>query len=97
MSRIAAAVISFALMLPASALAAGGSTCSAYSGQTCNTPTNTVGGTSTSVTPSNEVESTSVSTGWLPFTGLDAALLVAGGLSLVGIGLVVRHVAGRQS
>jgi hypothetical protein len=91
MKRITTLIVSFALLGASPAYAS--STCNAYNPQICN------------VNPSSQVasgsegsESTTKTAGSssLPFTGLDAALLVAGGLSLVGIGAVVRRVVGRQ-
>lgn len=43
------------------------------------------------------VVSTSTSSGSLPFTGLDVVLLVVGGGTLIGAGLVVRVLARRVS
>lgn len=45
----------------------------------------------TSCTPTT----TTTSTGTLPFTGLDVALLAAGGGALLGVGLVVRRMSRR--
>jgi hypothetical protein len=39
------------------------------------------------------VTTSSASSGTLPFTGLDVALLVAGGAALLGAGLVVRRLS----
>jgi hypothetical protein len=73
-----------AALLPGVAFAAGGSsTCQAYNPQLCPVVTTT--------TPTTPPTST------LPFTGLDVALLVAGGLVLVGAGLVVRVASRRLS
>ena len=71
--------ILIALALPASALAQGNSTCQAYNPQLCSSVSNT----------------TSTSTGSLPFTGLDAVLLVAGGGTLLAAGFVVRRLSRR--
>jgi hypothetical protein len=80
MKLIAALIATIALVLPASALAAGGSTCSAYNPQDC---------TVDSTTASQTTAATSAST--LPFTGLDVVLLAAGGAVLLAGGLVVRR------
>ncbi|MGO9973698.1 MAG: hypothetical protein ACLP01_13020 [Solirubrobacteraceae bacterium] len=45
-----------------------------------------------SATTTSEVSST---TSTLPFTGLDVALLLAGGVGLLGTGLVVRRISRR--
>jgi hypothetical protein len=92
MRRIATTIaVSMALMIPGAALAqSGGSTCQAYGAQTCGIS----GSSTTADTDTNQTVTESGST--LPFTGLDAALLVVGGLSLVGIGAAVRRVVGRQ-
>jgi hypothetical protein len=76
MKSIAALVLTIALMVPATALAKGSSTCQTYSPQTCNVVSTT--------TPN------ATNSGSLPFTGLDVVLLVAGGGTLIGTGLVVR-------
>jgi hypothetical protein len=86
MKRIAATLVSatvlFALALSGSALAAGSSACQAYNPQLCSVST-----TST----------TSPSSSTLPFTGVDVALLVAGGIVLLGAGFVVRVASRRVS
>jgi hypothetical protein len=68
-------------ILPGSALAAGSSTCQAYSPQLCSS----VGNSNT----------TASSAGTLPFTGLDVVLLVAGGGTLLAAGFVVRRLSRR--
>ena len=75
MKRITALVAVLALAAPAAA-SAESSTCQAYNPQLCTVAT----------TPSSTAAS-----GTLPFTGLDVALLAAGGGGLLGIGLVVRR------
>jgi hypothetical protein len=45
----------------------------------------------------SEVKSNSAVLGSLPFTGLDLALIVGGGLVLVIAGLSVRRAAGRRA
>ncbi len=73
------------LAWPAAALAQGGSNCSSsdqtYSPQLCQVQSNAGQQTSTTST---------VSSGTLPFTGLDVGLLVTGGAVLLGGGLLVR-------
>jgi hypothetical protein len=88
MRRIALLALLFVLALPATALAGGSSTCQAYNPQLCSTvssksTTHYVGTTSSAKT--------------LPFTGLDAVLLVAGGATLLGAGLAVRMASRRLS
>ena len=78
MKRITALVAVLALAAPAAA-SAESSTCQAYNPQLCKVTT----------TPSSTAASSS--SGTLPFTGLDVALLAAGGGGLLGIGLVVRR------
>jgi hypothetical protein len=82
MKRIAAlGAIAIALMMPGVALAQGSSTCQAYNPQLCS-----------SVSSSS---TTSSSSGTLPFTGLDVALLAIGGGTLLGTGFVVRRLSRR--
>jgi hypothetical protein len=85
MKRIAALVLTIALMAPATALAAGGSTCQAYSGQTCNVVSTSQQTVATGATHSDT----------LPFTGLDVVLLLVGGGTLIASGLVVRAITRR--
>jgi hypothetical protein len=82
MKLIVAMVATIALILPASALAAGGSTCSAYNPQDCNVASTTAAQTTAASTTST-----------LPFTGLDVVLLAAGGGVLLAGGLVVRRLS----
>jgi hypothetical protein len=103
MRRFAAVILSFTVLafvagLSGAALAAtGSSTCQAYSPQACNTPS--VQGVNTTRTlaanAGTGVVNSAAASGSLPFTGLDVALLIAGGCTLVGVGLVVRRIAGR--
>ena len=80
MKRIATLAAALSLAIPGgSAVAASSSTCQAYNPQLC------------SVTHHSRASSGST----LPFTGVDAALLLAGGGGLLGAGLVVRRVSGR--
>jgi ABC-type amino acid transport substrate-binding protein len=85
MKRLATLLVAVALVLsiPSAALAAS-STCQAYSNQTCTTVVPTT--TSTTVT---------TSTGSLPFTGIDVAMLIAGAGILIATGLVVRRLSNR--
>lgn len=92
MRRIATLALVLTLMLPASALASGNSTCQAYNPQTCSA----VGGAQTQ----HFVDNTSVSTSTaktLPFTGLDAVLLVGGGATLLAAGFGVRVLSRRMN
>jgi hypothetical protein len=106
MRRFVAALLSFTVLALAAGFsgvamaATGSSTCQAYSPQACNTPT--VQGVQTTRTPTpttanagTGVVSSATANGSLPFTGLDVALLIAGGCTLVGVGLIVRRIAGR--
>jgi hypothetical protein len=90
MRRIATLALVFTLLLPATALAAGNSTCQAYNPQTCSAVnvSNTQTPAATSATSATLVSSTTSKT--LPFTGLDAFLLVGGGATLLGAGFGVR-------
>ncbi|HUA45078.1 MAG TPA: hypothetical protein VMA77_07615 [Solirubrobacteraceae bacterium] len=91
MKRIATLVgIVLALsVIPGTAMAAGNSTCQAYSPQLCSSvgSSNTSSGSGTGTNAS--------STGTLPFTGLDVVLLVAGGGTLLAAGFVVRRLSRR--
>jgi hypothetical protein len=83
MRRIATVMVGLGLMLaPSTALAQQSSTCQAYNPQLCSVSSETG-------TTSSSSEST------LPFTGLDAALLAAGGGGLLASGLVVRRLSRR--
>jgi hypothetical protein len=96
MKRMTMLVVAVALMVPASALAAGGPTCDAYNHQGCSvTTTPTLEGTTTSTTEGTAATTASTSEGTLPFTGLDVALLAVGGGGLLGAGLVVRRLSRR--
>jgi hypothetical protein len=84
MQRIAILMVSAVLMMPAAALAQSSSTCQAYNPQLCNSVSSDTSNTSTTNSAST-----------LPFTGLDVALLAAGGATLVGAGFVVRRLSRR--
>jgi len=73
------------LAIPGIAVAAS-STCQAYNPQTCSSVSN---GTVTTG------DTTTTSSGTLPFTGLDVVLLIAGGGTLLGAGFVVRRLSRR--
>ncbi len=85
MKRTAALVLVIALMLPATALATGSSTCQAYNRQTCNVLSTT----------QHRATTGAANSGSLPFTGLDVVLLLIGGGTLIGTGLVVRALTRR--
>ena len=87
MKRIAVLGLTIAWLIPATALADGGSTCQAYNPQTCNV--SNAQGTTTPTT-------NTTSSGSLPFTGLDVVLLVIGGGTLIGAGLVIRVLTRRM-
>lgn len=85
MRRIAImGLLIFALALPATAMASGSSTCQAYNPQLCS---------SVSAVTSDKDATTTAKT--LPFTGFDAVLLVGGGITLLGAGVVVRLLSRR--
>ena len=80
MKRIASLLVGLALVLSVPGTAmAANSSCQVYNTQNCNNTT-----TTPPEPPSN-----------LPFTGLDVALLLAGGGVLLGAGLIVRRVSRR--
>jgi len=92
MKRIAPIVAAIALVAPASAAAQSSSTCQAYSSQTC-------GPVTPPTPPSSPTSSAPVqakaSAATLPFTGIDTALLAAGGATLLGAGVVIRVLSRR--
>jgi hypothetical protein len=92
MKRIATlvVVVIIVMMVPGSALAQSSSTCQAYNPELCSVS----GESSSSVSAANSGSSSS-SSGTLPFTGLDVALLAIGGGGLLGAGLVVRRLSRR--
>jgi hypothetical protein len=77
-----------ALALPATALASGSSTCQAYNPQLCS---------SVSAVSSTKDATSGTTAKTLPFTGFDAVLLVGGGITLLGAGVVVRLLSRRLS
>jgi hypothetical protein len=86
LKRVLALVIAFALMAPASAFAADSSSCGSYNPSAlCSVTANKT---------KNTTNATAAST--LPFTGLDAILLAAGGATLLGAGAVVRVLSRRM-
>lgn len=87
MKRIATLAAVIAVAAPGTAAAAGSSTCQSYNPQLCGVVH------SDGPSPSNNTNSS----GTLPFTGLDVALLAVGGGGLLGIGLVVRRVSSHNS
>jgi hypothetical protein len=98
MKRITTAVVVglALLVVPASALAAGSSTCQAYNAQTCNVSALTQSRTEpVSTVASTTTATTAASSSSLPFTGLDVGLLAVGGVVLVGSGLLVRRASSR--
>jgi hypothetical protein len=84
MKRTAMLIVSLALLVGPSAALAQSSTCQSYNAQICNVASNTNSRT-TATSPTSEST--------LPFTGLDVGLLVAGGGTLLGAGLVVRRLS----
>ncbi len=95
MKRISALVGVLGLLVlavPSGALAASSSTCQGYGQQTCSSVGNSnVSSGNASTSPATNANSA----GTLPFTGLDVALLVAGGGTLLGAGFVVRRLSRR--
>jgi hypothetical protein len=93
MKYIATLAAGMALAVPSSALAQSGSTCQAYNPQLCSVTAQTGNGTDSAT--ASQTGAATTSTGTLPFTGLDAILLAAGGGTLAGAGLVVRRLSRR--
>jgi hypothetical protein len=85
LKRVIALIIALALMAPASAFASGGSSCSSY-----NSPA------LCSVSASKTTNTSANAASTLPFTGLDAILLAAGGATLLGAGAVIRVLSRRM-
>jgi hypothetical protein len=103
MKRIVILAVAMALMVPGIAFGAN-PTCNAYNPQLCGsvTPgTVTTGSTSPgstspgSTSPGTGATESQASSGTLPFTGLDAGLVVAAGVMLLGSGFVVRRLSRR--
>ena len=93
MKRISAlAGVLAILVLAVPSLAMASSTCQGYGSQTCSSVGN---GNVSSGTASNNASTSASSAGTLPFTGLDVALLVVGGGTLLGAGFVVRRLSRR--
>ncbi len=88
MKRIFTAIfVAAMLMFPAASFASSSSSCLAYNAPSvCN-----ASASRTTAATTNTVSSASASS--LPFTGLDVALLVAGGVTLLGAGLIVRKLS----
>jgi hypothetical protein len=86
MKRIFMAIfVAAMLMFPAASFASSSSSCLAYNAPSvCNA-------SASRTTAASTVSSASASS--LPFTGLDVALLVAGGVTLLGAGLIVRKLS----
>jgi cell division protein FtsW (lipid II flippase) len=87
MKRIVILVVAIGLMMVPSAALAQSSTCQAYNPQTCESSSES---SSAATTTTATTES-----GTLPFTGLDVALLAAGGGTLLAAGFVVRRLSRR--
>ncbi len=85
MKKIFCTIMCTALFAPSVALA--NSTSGAYSSHLNDVATQHA---ATATTPTTAAASAA---GALPFTGLDVVLLVAGGLLLLGAGLVVRRIS----
>ena len=98
MKRIATAGAMLAIAVPGTAVAAGSSsTCQAYNPQLCSSvqklgPDASHGGATSA---GSATSAGANSSGTLPFTGIDVALLAAGGGGLLGAGLVVRRLSSR--
>ena len=98
MKRLLTLVVTVCLALPGVALAKGSNGCSSqnqtYGSQDCQviSNNNSRGSGNQNTTASRGVSSASTSS--LPFTGLDVGLLLAGGGTLLGAGLVVRRLSG---
>jgi hypothetical protein len=90
MKRIVTLLVGLVLLLPAAAMGQGSSTCQAYNPQLCGVS----GVTGTRSGPTAPYSGTDAGgTGWLPFTGLDLALLVATAGGLLASGLLVRRLS----
>ena len=92
MKRISALVGVLAILaLAVPTIATASSTCQGYGSQTCSSVSNGTVSTSSG----NSSASNASSAGPLPFTGLDVALLVAGGGTLLAAGFVIRRLSRR--
>lgn len=95
MKRLLALVVTASLALPGVAAAQGSNGCSSqnqtYGSQDCQVISNNNSRTTANTTATRGVSSTNASS--LPFTGLDVGLLLAGGGTLLGAGLVVRRLS----
>jgi hypothetical protein len=91
-SALAGVIAVLVLAVPGIAAAASSSTCQGYGAQTCNSVGNN---NVSSGTAANGSASTTSSAGTLPFTGLDVALLVAGGGTLLAGGFLIRRLSRR--
>jgi hypothetical protein len=85
LKRVIALIIAVSLIAPASAFAAGSSSCSSYNPSAL-----------CSVTAQKNKNTNTSAASTLPFTGLDAILLAAGGATLLGAGAVVRVLSRRM-
>jgi len=88
---IALLAVVVALAVPSVALGQPGSTCQSYNQQLCSSVNRGGPGDAPSAGDAASTGST------LPFTGLDVALLAAGGGALMGAGFAVRRVARRPN
>ena len=85
MKRVIALIIAVSLIAPASAFAGDSSSCGSYNPSAL---------CSVTAHKNNNTNTSAAST--LPFTGLDAILLAAGGATLLGAGAVVRVLSRRM-
>lgn len=89
MRTILVLAVGIALLLPGAALAQGSSSCQGYNQPAvCASTANRSGGPGGGGTGGTQA-------GSLPFTGLDVGLLVVGGGTLLGAGLVMRRLSRR--
>ncbi len=96
MKRIVTLLVGLALLLPAGAIAQGSSTCQAYNPQLCGVSGGAGTGpgvTSGSGATAPYAGSDAGGTDWLPFTGLDLALVIAVAGGLLAAGLLVRRLS----
>jgi hypothetical protein len=84
LKRVIAIVIAVTLMVPATAAAQGSSSCGSYNPSAL-----------CSITANKNKTNNATAASTLPFTGLDAILLAAGGASLLGAGALVRVLSRR--